>query len=180
MDVLFYLAPSAILAGVVGMAVVVIRRSRRIAGAWNSGLTAEARCLRTYTTTGGMAGEHHHTRTTLHHVYEFTTRDGRPVRFEEANGPGTVIEGDFVTVHYPPEHPERATALPPMRGRLLAESGFLLVFLGVVAAFCVVFMIGVHSFFDLTDGVFGGGTGDVPADVPADLPDGFPADFPTP
>ncbi|WP_416974955.1 DUF3592 domain-containing protein [Streptomyces sp. 4F14] len=172
MDVIFYLVPSLMLAGALAMAAVVIHRSRRLAAAWNSGLTAEARCLRTYTTTSGSAGEHHHTRTTLHHVYEFTTRDGRPVRFEEENGPGTVIEGDFVTVHYVPEHPERATARPPMRGRLMAESGVLLVFLGVFAAFCVAFMIGVHTFFDLADGVFGSGTDDLPAD--------FPTDFPTP
>ncbi|MET8979094.1 DUF3592 domain-containing protein [Streptomyces sp. NPDC004539] len=176
MDVIFYLVPSFMLAGAVGMAAVVIRRSRRITGAWNSGLTAEARCLRAYTTTSGGVGEHRHTRTTLHHVYEFTSRDGRTVRFDEANGPGTVIEGDFVTVHYTPEHPERATALPPMRGRLLAESGVLLAFLGVFAAICVAFMIGAHNLFDLSDGFFGGG----PSDLPADLPSDFPTDFPTP
>ncbi|MHC5908106.1 DUF3592 domain-containing protein [Streptomyces sp. S6] len=172
MDVLFYIVPSFMLAGVVGMAVVVIRRSRRITLAWNSGLTAEGRCLRTYTTTSSGGGEHRHIRTTLHHVYEFTARDGRTVRFEEENGPGTVIEGDFVTVHYTPEHPERATALPPMRGRLMAESGMLLIFLGVFAALCIAFMIGVHAFFDLSDGASGGS--------PSDLPDDFPTELLTP
>ncbi|GAQ56723.1 DUF3592 domain-containing protein [Streptomyces acidiscabies] len=172
MDVIFYLVPSLMLAGVLAMAAAVVRRSRRISTAWNSGFTAEGRCLRSYTTTSSEAGEHHHTRTTLHHVYEFTAADGRPVRFEEKNGPGTVIEGDYVTVHYTPEHPEQATALPPMRGRLMAESGVLLVFLGVFAALCVAFMIGVHTFFDLADGVFGSDSGDLPAD--------FPTDFPTP
>ncbi|KND39075.1 DUF3592 domain-containing protein [Streptomyces acidiscabies] len=172
MDAIFYLVPSLMLVGVLAMAAGVVRRSRRISTAWSSGFTAEGRCLRSYTTTSSEAGEHHRTRTVLHHVYEFTTADGRPVRFEEKNGPGTVIEGDYVTVHYTPEHPEQATALPPMRGRLMAESGVLLVFLGVFAALCVAFMIGVHTFFDLADGVFGSDSGDLPAD--------FPTDFPTP
>ncbi|HEY8986976.1 MAG TPA: DUF3592 domain-containing protein [Streptomyces sp.] len=169
MDVFFYIVPSFMLAVVVGMAVTVIRRSRRITRAWDSGLTAEGRCLRSYTTVSSSGGEHRHTSTTLHHVYEFTTREGRTVRFEEQNGPGTVIEGDFVTVHYTPEHPEQATARPPMKGRLMAESGVLLTFLGIFAAFCIAFMIGVHAFFDLSDGIFGSGSGDVPDDFPTEL-----------
>ncbi|MFF9623900.1 hypothetical protein [Streptomyces griseosporeus] len=51
--------------------------------------------------------------TTLHHVYESTTRDGRAVRFEEKNGPATVLEGDITTVWYVPDRPERATAHAP-------------------------------------------------------------------
>jgi hypothetical protein len=71
--------------------------------------------------------------TTLHHVYEFTTREGRAVRFEERGGPGTVLEGDIVTVHYTADHPERATAEAPARGKLAGDVVFCaLVFFGDV------------------------------------------------
>lgn len=114
MEVLFYIVPTLMIAVVSCAVVAVIRRSVRVSRAWNSGLTAEARCLRTYTTTSG--GGDSSVRTTLHHVYEFTTRDGRGVRFEEPGGPGTTLEGDIVTVHYPADRPEQATARPPARG----------------------------------------------------------------
>ncbi|MEU5185189.1 hypothetical protein AB0G49_34685 [Streptomyces longwoodensis] len=70
----------------------------RLRRAWRSGLTAEARCLRTFTTTHG--GDDSVVRTRRHHVYEFRTGDGRSVRFEEEGGPATVAEGDIVVVHY--------------------------------------------------------------------------------
>ncbi|MDV9171528.1 DUF3592 domain-containing protein [Streptomyces sp. W16] len=146
MEALFYIAPLLIIALVVFGAIVVIRRSRQVGSAWSSGLTAEARCLRTYTTTSG--GGDTMVSTTLHHVYEFTTREGRTVRFEERNGPGTTLEGDIVTVHYAAEHPERATAHAPARGKLAAETGCVLVFFGVIVAFCVVFMVVAHEMFD--------------------------------
>ncbi len=113
MEALFYVIPLLMITLVVFGAVVVVRRSRRVSSAWNSGLTAEGRCLRTYTTTSG--GGDTMVSTTLHHVYEFTTREGRTVRFEEPNGPGTVLEGDVVTVHYTADHPEQATAHAPAR-----------------------------------------------------------------
>ncbi|MFF1438337.1 DUF3592 domain-containing protein [Streptomyces sp. NPDC058295] len=149
MEAFFYLVPSIMIVGLLFGVFGVVRRSRRVARAWGGGLTAQARCLRSYTTTSGggdtMVG------TTLHHVYEFTTREGRAVRFEEANGPGTTIEGDLVTVHYAAEHPEEATAKAPARGRLLAESGCLLLFLGVALAFCVFFMVTAHWMFAEAD-----------------------------
>ncbi|WP_432012115.1 hypothetical protein [Streptomyces cucumeris] len=95
MEFMFYVVPAFIAVVVIVMAVKVIRRSLELKQAWSSGLTAEARCLRAYTTT-----RHHndsgHITTTQHHVYEFTPRGGRPVRFDEANGPATTVEGDFV------------------------------------------------------------------------------------
>ena len=87
MEILFYIVPALMIAVASCAVVVVIRRSVRVSRAWSGGLTAEARCLRTYTTTSG--GGDSSVRTTLHHVYEFTTRDGRGVRFEEQGGPGT-------------------------------------------------------------------------------------------
>ncbi|MEV0484806.1 DUF3592 domain-containing protein [Streptomyces sp. NPDC050508] len=147
MEELFYIAPLLIIAVVVLGAVSVIRRSRQVNSAWSSGLTAEARCLRTYTTTSGGAGDTM-VSTTLHHVYEFTTREGRTVRFEERNGPGTTLEGDIVTVYYAADHPERATAHAPSRGKLAAGAGCALVFFGVIVTFCVVFILVAHKMFD--------------------------------
>ncbi|MFD4562738.1 DUF3592 domain-containing protein [Streptomyces sp. NPDC058469] len=145
MEALFYVVPLLMIAVAVFGVVNVVRRSRRVAGAWNSGLTAEGRCLRTYTTTSG--GGETMVSTSLHHVYEFTTREGRTVRFEERNGPGTTLEGDIVTVHYTADHPEQATAHAPARGKLAAGTGCALVFFGVFITFCVVFIMVAHEMF---------------------------------
>ncbi|MFF4804201.1 DUF3592 domain-containing protein [Streptomyces sp. NPDC001351] len=147
MDAFFYLVPSLLIALALTGLIGLLRRARRIRSAWNSGLTAEARCLNTYTTTSGGGGDTS-VSTSLHHVYEFTTREGRPVRFEESNGPRTVVAGDIVTVRYAAEHPEWATAKPPQPGRLIAEQGCLLAFFGVFIAFCIAFMVGFSLFSD--------------------------------
>lgn len=122
MEAFFYIVPSVMIVGAMFGAFGVVRRSRRVTRAWGGGLTAEARCLRSYATTSGGGGDTS-VHTTLHHVYEFTTREGRTVRFEEANGPGTTIEGDIVPVHYAADRPEEATAKAPARGRLLRRVG---------------------------------------------------------
>ncbi|MFI9832045.1 hypothetical protein ACIHIX_30680 [Streptomyces sp. NPDC051913] len=140
MDVFFYLVPGLILALVLFAAYRVLRRAVQIRRAWNSGLTAEARCLRMYTTTHGGGGDTS-VHSTLHHVFEFTARDGRTVRFEEEDGPGTILEGDFVTVYYAEGATVVATAKVPRRTVLAASTIGVLAFLGVVAGFCVVFMI---------------------------------------
>ncbi|MFF4034070.1 DUF3592 domain-containing protein [Streptomyces sviceus] len=145
----FYVVPLLIIGIVSFAAFTVIRRARDVSSAWDSGLTAEARCLRTYTTTSGGGDTSVHT--TLHHVYEFATREGRVVRFDETGGPGTTLEGDIVTVHYAAERPERATAKAPARGKLAAGTGCLLVFFGVIILFCLGFMGVAHAMFDLTD-----------------------------
>ncbi|MFG2479594.1 DUF3592 domain-containing protein [Streptomyces fagopyri] len=157
MDVLvcvFYIVPALIMAGAIFMAVVVGRRSLDMSRAWNSGLTAEARCLRSYTTISG--GGDTSVSTTLHHVYEFMTRDGRTIRLEERNGPATVVEGDIVTVHYTAERPQKATAHAPRRGLLAAGTVFALVFCAVVVLFCVVFMVGFHEFSSVWDSAWNG------------------------
>ncbi|MFJ3805673.1 DUF3592 domain-containing protein [Streptomyces sp. NPDC090073] len=146
-ELFFYLVSTLMIAGAGWGAYLLIRRARRIRRTWEHGLTAEARCLRMYTTTGGGGGDTS-VSTTLHHVYEYATRDGRRVRFEERGGPATVLEGDVVTVHYLPERPDLATALPPSRGRLAAESGCLLAFLGLIIVFCLGFMAVAHTMFE--------------------------------
>jgi hypothetical protein len=153
MEALFYVAPILIIVLVLCGAVAVIRRSRRVNSAWSSGLTAEGRCLRTYTTTSG--GGDTMVSTSLHHVYEFTTREGRTVRFEERNGPGTTLEGDIVTVYYAADHPEQATAHAPARGKLAAGTGCVLAFLGVFIALCIGFMILVHEVFTVAGDFLG-------------------------
>ncbi|MCI3276515.1 DUF3592 domain-containing protein [Streptomyces cylindrosporus] len=140
MDVLFYLVPGLIMAVALFMAYRVVRRWLQVRGAWNSGLTAQGRCLRMFTTThGGMNDTSVHT--TLHHVYEFTTRDGRVVRFEEEDGPGTRLEGDLVTVYYTAGENVVATAHEPGQLKQAAATFGILAFLGVVVVFCVGFMV---------------------------------------
>jgi hypothetical protein len=136
MDFMFYVMPGLILAAAVFVAYRVVRRSLQVRRAWNSGLTAEGRCLRMFTTTHG-GGRDSSVSTTLHHVYEFTARDGRTVRFEEEDGPATIVEGDVV-----------ATAKAPGRAKLAASTVAVLAFLGVVAVFCVGFMVTYSQGFD--------------------------------
>lgn len=112
MDAFFYIIPGLIMAGALFAAYRVVQRWLQMRKAWNSGLTAEARCLRMFTTVHG-GGNDTSVRTTVHHVYEFTARDGRAVRFEEEDGPVTRLEGDFVTVYYAEGENVVATAQAP-------------------------------------------------------------------
>ncbi|WP_309500462.1 DUF3592 domain-containing protein [Streptomyces shenzhenensis] len=151
MEAFFYVIPGIfVVVGVLGV-VRTLGRSSEISRAWRHGRTAEARCLRSYTTTSGGGGDAAVT-TTLHHVYEFTTAEGRTVRIDEANGRSTVVEGDFVTVHYLPEHPEKATARPPAQGRLAVGTGCTVAFFVVFIVFALVFMGTAHFFFSEADG----------------------------
>ena len=167
MEAFFYLVPSLMIALALTGLVHLLLRARRVRSAWNSGLTAEARCLNTYTTTSGGGGDSS-VSTSLHHVYEFTTREGRPVRFEESDGPRTIVTGDIVTVRYPAEHPEWATAKPPRPGRLLAEQGCLLAFFGVFIAGCIAFMVGFSLMSDDFSFGFGEGVDDTTNTVVVD------------
>ncbi|MEU6079369.1 DUF3592 domain-containing protein [Streptomyces sp. NPDC047108] len=126
-------------------------RYLRLKAAWTSGVSAQANCLRAYVTTSGNRDR---VRSTQHHVYEFTDRTGRPVRFEETNGPTTTVVGDTVVVHYPPDRPERATAIPPQGSGELARMVGTLVFLGVFIGVCVVFMVVTQSFFTTDEPTF--------------------------
>ncbi|MFJ6832067.1 DUF3592 domain-containing protein [Streptomyces sp. NPDC091209] len=155
MSVFFYAFPGVIIVAVLLLAARTVRRSLELRSAWNSGLTAEARCLRSYTTVGG-GGNDSSVTTTLHHVYEFTTNKGRAIRFEEANGSSTVVEGDTVTVFYTAQRPERATAQPPSPARAAAGMFGMLVFCGLIVTFCVGFMITYHVESSGGDSFFGG------------------------
>lgn len=151
-ELLFYLVPTVMIAGLGYAAFLLLHRARRISRTWAHGLTAEGRCLRMFTTTSGGGGDTS-VRTTVHHVYEFATREGRTVRFEEKGGPATVLEGDIVTVRYLPEQPQRATARPPARAGLAVGTGCGVVFLGVGITFCAVFMVVAHMMFTEAGGL---------------------------
>ncbi|MEU9476796.1 DUF3592 domain-containing protein [Streptomyces sp. NPDC048191] len=151
-ELFFYAVPTLMIAGLGYAAFLLLRRARRIGRTWTHGLTAEGRCLRMFTTTSGGGGDTS-VRTTLHHVYEFTTHEGRTVRFEEEDGPATVVEGDFVTVRYLPEQPQRATARPPAPARLAVGTGFGVAFLGVAMTFCVGFIVLAHAMFSESAGL---------------------------
>ncbi|MBC9730413.1 hypothetical protein [Streptomyces sp. TRM68367] len=148
MDVVFYVVPGLMMAGAVFMADRVVRRWLQLQGAWTSGLTAEARCLRTFTTTHG-GGNDTSVRTRLHHVYEFITRDGRAVRFEEDGGPATVLEGDFVTVYYSGGPQVVATAHAPRPVVSAAGTLAILALLGGIVVFCVGFMVTYSTAFHI-------------------------------
>ncbi|MEU4462847.1 MULTISPECIES: hypothetical protein [unclassified Streptomyces] len=146
MDVIFYVVPGLIMALAVFMAYRVVRRWLQIRGAWNSGLTAEGRCLRTFTTVGGGHGGTS-VRTTLHHVYEFIAHDGRVIRFEEDGGPATTVEGDYVTVYYAGGRQVVATAQAPSRAKQAVSAIGILAFLGVVVVFCAGFVAAYSQTF---------------------------------
>ncbi|MGW6025753.1 DUF3592 domain-containing protein [Streptomyces sp. NPDC055099] len=152
MEFFFYAVPTLMGALMIAMAVAVIKRHQRLREAWESGLTAQGRCLRTYTTTS-RHGDNHHISTTLHHVYEFTLPTGRSIRFEEQNGPGTIIEGDVVTVYYAADRPEAATVRAPDPAKSTAALIGALCFFGVVLAICVFFMVAVNDMFDASESV---------------------------
>ncbi|WLW54735.1 hypothetical protein [Streptomyces sp. YU58] len=164
MDVMFYAVPGLIMAVALFGAYRVVRRWLQMRGAWNSGLTAEARCLRVFTTTHG--GGESRVRTVIHHVYEFTARDGRTVRFEEEDGPRTVLEGDFVTVYYKDGREVAATAVPPRPGKQAAASLAILAFLGVIVVFCIGFMVTYATVFEPVGDAFFGGPVDDGGDTP--------------
>ncbi|MFC8430810.1 hypothetical protein [Streptomyces sp. NPDC057253] len=140
-----YVVPALIMSAALFGAYRVVRRFRRAGRAWRSGLTAEAECLRVY----GMArgGGDSMVHTSLRHVYEFRTREGRVVRFEEEGGPGTTLEGDIVTVHYADGPEVVATAIPRQRrsGYGLATA-MALSFIGVIVLFCAGFMVTLAVF----------------------------------
>ncbi|MGW2369789.1 DUF3592 domain-containing protein [Streptomyces sp. NPDC001667] len=188
----FVLAVPGLMAavGVAGMVWAVLR-VRRLRAAWRSGIEVPGRCLRLYaTTTTRRQGVHVSSSTTLNHVYEFTTPEGRVTRFEEAGGRATVVEGDVVTVRYPEGRPDRATALAPGDSRTLLGMGVLLAFLAVFVTGCVGFGVFYLSVFkplkdkvvEKVEHVDDGGTGRAPDVTPPPLPalpTGPPEGFPT-
>jgi hypothetical protein len=138
-DALFYMAPAVIAAGALVLAWVVVRHLLRLRRALQSGLVAQGRCLAAYAET--YRHSNGPVRTTMRHVYEFTTREGHTVRFQERHGPATTVAGDLVTVHYAPDRPRLAAVQPPRPGLTLGLTIGLLIFLGFVVLVCVGFVV---------------------------------------
>jgi hypothetical protein len=117
------------------MMVKIVGRLRWIRRALAGGSRAEGRCVAAFTRTSGTTDGAPRTR--RHFVFEFTTVEGRQVRFEDGSMPATTIEGDYVTVAYVPERPEKATVVRDGARAPYAEAAFTLVMLGVFFAMAV-------------------------------------------
>jgi hypothetical protein len=130
------------------MIVKVVMRVYWVSRALTGGLRAEGRCVRIHTT----QSTHHedgHTRrsSTRHYVFEFEGRDGRSVRFEDMESPSTTIEGDYVTVAYLPERPEKAAVVRDGGRVPYARAVLTVVPLALFVAFAV--WLGVTGFTDV-------------------------------
>ena len=146
MEVMFYVVPGLIMAVALLMGYKTIRHALQLRSAWTGGVTAKGCCLKVFTTTRGGSGDSS-VSTTLHHVYEFTARDGRVIRFDERGGPATRIEGDFVTVYYTEGDKVFATAEAPGHGKNVASALFMVLFVGAILVFSVVFMVSFATDF---------------------------------
>lgn len=140
MQGMFAVVAVVVAAAAVAMGVQSARRRREMEQAW-AGLTAQGRCVGVRTTRDRDASDSGFGGVTRHFQYEFTTADGRVVRFEEL-GPLGTAEGDTVTVRYSPDRPERATAFPP-RDRARGTAGRAATFgvLALVAAAAAVLAV---------------------------------------
>jgi hypothetical protein len=105
----------------------VVRRTLQRRAAWESGLTAPGRVVRAWQTTQMVNNV---ARRVQWHEYDYTTQDGRAVRFKEGGGPRDRGAGDEVLVYYTADEPERATASAPQPGKDTASMVFGLVILG--------------------------------------------------
>ncbi|MFG3259223.1 DUF3592 domain-containing protein [Streptomyces sp. NPDC048172] len=144
MDMMFVVVPVGFMALSGYLICRRVVRLRRLIVTWRRGDHAEGRCLRTYETR--HSNSKGHTSTTIHHVYEFTTRNGERIRFEETDGPSTVVEGDFVAVAYLTDRPDRATALPRRETREYLLAGGEIAFLVLFFAFAVHFLRSAQTF----------------------------------
>ncbi|MFI6344894.1 DUF3592 domain-containing protein [Streptomyces sp. NPDC050560] len=140
MDAMSQLLPILFMCLAVSMLVRRVVKLSRQLRIWRHGAHAEGRCVRTWVSirSGRNGGS-----STMHHVYEFRTLAGDVMRFEETEGPATVVEGDFATVTYLPERPERATAKPHREGREYAHAAAEILFLIVFFTFALFFLLSV-------------------------------------
>ncbi|MFE2265206.1 DUF3592 domain-containing protein [Streptomyces griseosporeus] len=111
--------------------VATVRRYQQRQAAWASGLTARARVVRAWVTVQTMNNT---VRRIQWHEYDYTTHDGRAVRFKESGGPRDRGQGEEVLVYYAAHEPDKATASAPQPGKDLAGTVFVLIMLVVGAA----------------------------------------------
>ncbi|MEU6283799.1 DUF3592 domain-containing protein [Streptomyces sp. NPDC047028] len=121
--------------------VALVRRTRQRREAWASGMTAQARVVRAWAATRVVNNV---AQRVQWHEYDYTTADGRAVRFKESGGPRDRATGHTVLVHYAPHAPERATASEPQPGKDMTTT---VVWLAVMAA-CAIYLI--HEWVELS------------------------------
>lgn len=127
MDAIFNIVMPLMIAVLVWGGFAIVRRSRERQAAWESGLTAPARVVRAWATTQMVNNV---ARRVQWHEYDYTTGDGRAVRFKESGGPRSREAGDEVLVYYVAHDPEKATASPPQPSKDTATTVFGLIFIG--------------------------------------------------
>jgi hypothetical protein len=140
-DFLFHILMPLLIAFLLWAAYALVRRTKERRAAWESGLTAQAGVVRAWVTTQMVNNV---LRRTQWHEYEFTTADGRAVRFKESGGPTGRAEGDRTLVYYVHDDPEKATAGEPSPGKDTAGAviGVGIMVVGVVILTRVMFQYG--------------------------------------
>lgn len=127
MDAYFNILMPLLIAVLVWGGFALVRRTKERRAAWESGLTAQARVVRAWATTQMVNNV---ARRVQWHEYDYTTGDGRAVRFKESEGPRDRAEGDEVLVYYTQDDPEKATASEPRPGKDMAGTVIGLVLIG--------------------------------------------------
>ncbi|MBJ7905130.1 hypothetical protein IF655_17725 [Streptomyces sp. DSM 110735] len=130
----FDLCMMLILGVIAVTAVALVRRARQRRAAWASGLTARARVVRAWTTARVVNNVPQRVQW---HEYDFTTGDGRAVRFKESGGPRDRDEGDVVVIHYAAHEPDKATAGEPLPGAEMVSTTVWLLLLAVIAGYVI-------------------------------------------
>ncbi|MEU6240631.1 hypothetical protein [Streptomyces sp. NPDC047024] len=130
----FDLCMTLILVVMAVTAVSLVRRARQRRAAWASGLTAEARVVRAWVTTRMVNDV---PQPVQWHEYDFTTGDGRAVRFKESGGPRDRAEDDMVVIHYAAHEPDKATAGEPRPGAEMVSTVVWLLLLAAVSGYVI-------------------------------------------
>ena len=138
MDVVFHLLFPLMIVLAIWAIYAIVRRSRERRSAWESGLTARARVVRAWVTVQMVNNV---ARRIQWHEYDFTTADGRAVRFKEAGGPRSREPGDETLVYYAGDEPDRATASEPQPGKDMFRTVLGVGILGVGIVILVKVMI---------------------------------------
>ncbi|WP_377267952.1 DUF3592 domain-containing protein [Peterkaempfera sp. SMS 1(5)a] len=145
LSIVFLAVPALMAAAALTAAALLLRWWWRVRTVLRTGERTMGRCLRIHT---GVEGSDHHVRTVWHSIVEYPVPDGRRLRIR-TRAPGTLCEGDTVTVAYLPHRPHLA-ALVRDDGRtgspaMLVAATFLVAFAVVSAGFGAVGYFVAHE-----------------------------------
>jgi hypothetical protein len=138
MDFVFHILFPLLIVLMIWAGWAIVRRAKERRAAWESGLTARARVVRAFVRVQMVNNV---ARRIQYHEYDFTTADGRAVRFEEAGGSPSRGMGDETLVYYTRDQPEGATASEPVPGRDMAGTVLGVGILGVGVVILISVMI---------------------------------------